>query len=176
MRPGWLCVAALAGVLSGGCTPALAPGADLATHPLVGAHLPALESASTLDGQRLEAAGGRPVVVKFFASYCRPCMRSLPEVERIHEEHPDVLVIGVDEDDRPETAGEVVRRFGLTFPVVHDDLNVIQARFQVETLPTTFVSDRAGTIRWVGHGASQPIAPAVEAARIERAPLVASAR
>ncbi|HEX3770403.1 MAG TPA: TlpA disulfide reductase family protein [Polyangiaceae bacterium] len=158
--------------MSTGClsTLKLAPSAEEAPHPLVGARLPSLGDAATLDGQRV-AGGAGPVVVKFFASYCRPCMRSLPEMERLHEEHPDVLIVGIDEDDRPDVAADVVRRLGLTFPVVFDDRNALQGRFHVEALPTTFVSDGAGVVRWVGRGEGKAqLAPVIEAARLERAP------
>jgi hypothetical protein len=85
----------------------------------------------------------------------------------VHEAHPDVVFVGVDEDESLETANALVARFGITFPVIHDTGNVLSGRFRVSTLPMTFVCDATGVIRWVG-GATQTeddLRQAVEAAR-----------
>lgn len=138
-------------------------------HPLLGKHLPALHHRFTLDGQPLDEAqlAGKPVLVKFFADYCRPCRATLPAAEKIHEAHPEVAFVGIDEDESEETAGALARRYGLSFPVVHDEGNVLSGRFRVSILPSTFVADAAGTVRWVGGEGQteEDLLRAVEAAR-----------
>jgi thiol-disulfide isomerase/thioredoxin len=90
------------------------------------------------------------VVVEFFAKYCEPCQRTLPAAQQLHASRDDLLVIGVAEDEHPADVQEMIHRYGLTFPVVHDRANVLAGRFRVRELPVTFVADRTGTIRWVG--------------------------
>jgi thiol-disulfide isomerase/thioredoxin len=121
-------------------------------HPLLGQPLPLLSHRSTLDGQPFDPRGlaGKPVLVKFFAEYCAPCKETLPAVERIAERHPGVQFVGIDEDESAETARSLVQRFGLSFPVIHDEGNVLSGRFRVQTLPMTFVVDATGIVRWVG--------------------------
>lgn len=121
-------------------------------HPLLGKALPAIHHRQSLDGQPVDAAAlaGKPVLVKFFADYCKPCKETLPAAERIHEHHPDVVFLGVDEDESLDTASALAQRYGLTFPVVHDEGNVLSGRFRVDTMPTTFVADASGIVRWVG--------------------------
>lgn len=133
-----------------GCGPPSYPAA--VPHALLGRALPELHHIRALGGQKLDAAdlAGHPVVVKFFAQYCAPCMVTLPEAERIHHDHADVIFLGVDEDEGAEAAQALVARFGLTFPVVHDTSNVLSGRFRVATLPATFVADRSGVVQWVG--------------------------
>ena len=123
-----------------------------ADNPLYGKPLPEIHHRTTLDGQPFDSAqlAGRPVLVKFFADYCLPCRETLPAAERIHESHPDVVFVGIDEDESAETAQSLAQRYGLTFAVVHDDSNVLSGRFRVSSLPTTFVADRSGVVRWVG--------------------------
>jgi hypothetical protein len=60
-----------------------------------------------------------------------------------------------------------VARFGLSFPVIHDASNVLSGRFRVASLPTTFVADANGVIRWVGdESQTEPqLRQAVEATR-----------
>lgn len=107
----------------------------------------------TLDGGTFDTAqarGHKVVVVKFFAKYCEPCKRSLPWFQRFAADHPEVAVLGVDEDERESDARDVVGMFGLRFPVVHDTGNALSGRFRVSDMPITFVADRKGRIRWVG--------------------------
>ena len=97
-------------------------------------------------------------VVKFFASYCEPCTRTLPDVERLTKGRPDVVVLGINEDEYQQTARDLVSEYGLTFPVIHDTDNVLAGRFRVREMPITFVLDREGKVRWVadseeGHAA-----------------------
>jgi thiol-disulfide isomerase/thioredoxin len=105
-----------------------------------------------LDGAPLDAEQlrGKAVVIKFFADYCVPCKRTLPAVERLHREHPEVAFVGVSEDDYSSAARKVVSSFGLTFPVVHDADKGLRGRFRVMELPMTFVADKTGVVTWVG--------------------------
>ena len=107
----------------------------------------------TLDGATFdtaEARGHKVVVVKFFAKYCEPCKRSLPWFQKFAAEHPEVAVLGVDEDERESEARDVATMYGLRFPIVHDTGNALSGRFRVSDMPITFVADKKGRIRWVG--------------------------
>jgi peroxiredoxin len=118
----------------------------------------------TLEGSELDTKSlrGRVVVVKFFAEYCAPCTRTLPAVQSLSRELENVQFIGVSEDERRATAEELVNRYRLSFPVVHDAGQVLSGRYRVSDLPITFVIDRGGTVRWVG-GAEQTEAELREA-------------
>jgi peroxiredoxin len=107
---------------------------------------------TTLDGGSIDTKTlkGRVVVVKFFAEYCAPCQKTLPAAEQLHKSHPDVVLLGVSEDERASTAQEIVSRYQLSFPVVHDAGQVLAGRFRVTEMPATFVAGKDGTIRWVG--------------------------
>lgn len=97
-----------------------------------------------------EAQRGKIVVVKFFAKYCEPCKRTLPEAERLHRKHNDVAFVGVSEDEYESATRELVAAYGLSFPVVMDRGNVLAGRFRVAEIPVTFIIDREGVVRWVG--------------------------
>lgn len=150
-----------------GCGPATYP-ASIA-HPLLGQPLPAIHHRHTLDGQPLEAEqlAGKPVLVKFFAQYCQPCRATLPAAERLHETHPGVVFLGIDEDESIDTADAIAKQYGLSFAVVHDEGNILSGRFRVSTMPTTFVADSKGVVRWVGgeEQTEDELRRAVDAAR-----------
>ncbi len=143
-------VAALLAAFPAGCAGSQPPPASMAS-PLLDKQLPAFRRPA-LDGTTVDTATsrGHVVVVKFFAKYCEPCKKTLPEAEAIHKERADVVFIGVAEDEHDSDAQEMVQQFGLTFPVVHDQSNVLSGRFRVSDMPTTFVADKQGNIRWVG--------------------------
>jgi thiol-disulfide isomerase/thioredoxin len=113
--------------------------------------LPAIKR-PTVDGHSFDtaAARGKVTVVKFFAKYCEPCKTSLPWFERFARDNPDVVVVGIAEDERESDVREIIQTFGLTFPVVHDGGNALSGRFRVTEMPITFVADPLGRIRWVG--------------------------
>jgi peroxiredoxin len=119
--------------------------------PLEGKTAPEINRPA-LDGARfvLSSARGRVAVVKFIAKSCAPCRRTLPAMERLHREHPEIVIVGVSEDDSEDDAHALVSLYNLTFPVVQDSGNVLAGRYRVTELPVTFVIDRAGTIVWIG--------------------------
>jgi thiol-disulfide isomerase/thioredoxin len=153
--------------LLGACGHAAYPAS--AAHALLGKPLPAIHHRTTLDGQPFDGSqlAGRPVLVKFFADYCKPCKDSLPAAQRVYQAHPDIAFVGVDEDESAALASAVVQRYGLTFPVIHDESNVLSGRFRVANMPMTFVADAAGVVRWVGDETQteDDLRRAVEAAR-----------
>jgi len=90
------------------------------------------------------------VVVDFFAEHCIPCGRSLPSIEALHRATPDLIVLGVSEDDDAAGAQRMVQRHDLTFPVVYDDQHALAGRFRVSDLPATFVVEANGVVCWKG--------------------------
>jgi thiol-disulfide isomerase/thioredoxin len=157
--------------LAASCGPPAFPVS--APHPLLGQQLPEIHRQS-LDGHAIDKGSltGTPVFVKFFADYCQPCKETLPAAERLHEAYPDVTFVGVDEDESGEVARDLAHRYGLSFPVVHDQSNVLAGRFRVSAMPMTFVADATGVIRWVGAEGQteQELRQAVQAARAFHAP------
>lgn len=133
-----------------GCGPSGPPRS--APSPILEKDLPKFRRPTVNGGNVSTKEGGRVMVVKFFAKYCEPCMKTLPEAQRLHRENPDVLFVGVAEDEYQTDVQAMIDRFGLSFPVVHDRGNVLAGRFRVDELPITFVADAAGRIRWVGNG------------------------
>ena len=119
--------------------------------PLLGKPAPTFQRAS-VNGPPIAIAssGGRVTVVKFMAKYCEPCVRTLPAIEKLHVDHPEIAVVGISEDEHESAARELVATYGLTFPVVHDAQQVLAARYRVRDLPVTYVLDGHGNVAWVG--------------------------
>ncbi len=67
----------------------------------------------------LPASGGHPTVIVAFASWCIACMKEMPEVVADYAKFKDrVSFIGVDYLDNPKAGDDIVRKYGIPFPVV----------------------------------------------------------
>jgi thiol-disulfide isomerase/thioredoxin len=103
----------------------------------------------------LESLRGKVVVLNFWATWCGPCRAELPLLDALHAEHADdgVVVLGVNIDRKPHKAAAVWRRLGLEMPNAWDDQQKVVAAYDPPAMPTTYVIDPEGTLRWVEEGA-----------------------
>ncbi len=112
---------------------------------------PAFEGGRALDSL-LEAGAGRPVILNFWATWCTPCIRELPEIEAALAGGPvPVTVIGVDiGDPEPEPFRRYASQAGLSFPLVWVDPEtaaLLEERYRLPgLLPSTIVLDGGGLI------------------------------
>lgn len=95
----------------------------------------------------LAGARGRPVAVVFWASWCGPCSREAPALQRFAEGEGRDRIVGVDWSDARANALGFVHRFGWTFPNVRDGEGTVGNEYDLSGLPTTFVLDGEGRIR-----------------------------
>ena len=113
-------------------------------------------SAPTLQGRSLslESFRGKVVFLDFWASWCAPCATSLPLLDALRNEFgPDdfqVLAVNVDRD--PDKATDFLTKRPVGYPSVSDPEGELPVRFGVQTMPTSFLIDREGVIRYVQRG------------------------
>jgi peroxiredoxin len=139
-----------------------ATAAGLGLLGLLLAALPATASdrvLRTLTGERLSlsaALARGPVVLDFWATWCRPCEQSLPALERLHRRLAarGVTVVAVSIDGprnwarvRPHAA-----RLGLTMPVVVDEDGSLARQHRVQAVPTSVLLGRDGRVVRVHSG------------------------
>lgn len=117
--------------------------------------------ATTLRGDSvsLSAFRGEVVLLNIWATWCAPCVREMPALQRLHETMAGqgLNIVAVSVDAPPTTLNplgqlatdvqDFIDRFGLTFTVLHDPSGDIQTVFQTNGLPTTYIIDRDGRIR-----------------------------
>jgi len=117
---------------------------------------PALD-ARDLDGRTISLktlAQGGPVVVAFWATWCKPCTKELPQLQRIVSATPGASLVAVNQDG-PRNRAKLRpfwSRLGMTAPIVLDDDGAIGERFRVVALPTTIVIDRGARVAFVHQG------------------------
>jgi thiol-disulfide isomerase/thioredoxin len=107
---------------------------------------------TTLSGL-LAGAHGRSALVVFWASWCGPCAREAPALERLYlSGQARGRMVGVDWSDALGGARAFVRRYSWTFPNTRDAEGTVGNEYRLTGLPTTFVLDGRGHIRTVLRG------------------------
>lgn len=120
-----------------------------------GQHAPDF-SLPSLKGPRVSLASmrGKVVVLDFWAQWCEPCKKELPELQKISQEMggKNVVVIGVNIDKQRDNAQRLVRQLGLTFPIGLDPAGSVAGTYDLPKMPTSFVIDQRGVVRYVHAG------------------------
>jgi thiol-disulfide isomerase/thioredoxin len=118
----------------------------------------------------LAHTGGRPALVVFWASWCEPCAREAPTLERFYLSPAGrARVVGVDWSDALSGARSFIRRYAWTFPNVRDAGGTAGNSYGLTGLPTTFVVDVHGRIRTVLRGPQSEVSLARALTAVERA-------
>lgn len=108
---------------------------------------------------RMADAKGKVVLVDFWASWCPPCKESFPALDVIQRDYRarGVAVIAVNVDERQKDADAFLAAHPHQLLVVFDPHGESPKAFKVRGMPTSFVIDRRGEIRYMHQGYSQGI-------------------
>jgi peroxiredoxin len=108
-----------------------------------------------LNGQTVRLSGlrGRPVLLNFWAAWCPPCRKELPDLQRFHERYGvKVALIGVNWGEPAQTVKPFLERYGVTYSNLLDERGTAFVSYRLTGTPTTFFIDSEGHIRgvWLG--------------------------
>jgi thiol-disulfide isomerase/thioredoxin len=119
----------------------------------IGDSFPAFQGLG-LVGATVPATEGKVVLVDFWASWCAPCRQSFPAYARINAEFAAkglvILAISVDQD--PLGYDSFVRALTPSFYVARDNAQRLVSEVRVPTMPTSYLLDRAGRVRFIHPG------------------------
>jgi len=105
---------------------------------------------------RLVDLRGKVVLLDFWASWCEPCLKELPELEKLHQRlaSKGVVVVGVNIDNQRQNAQALMAKFKLTFKVLLDPAGKVVELYDPPKMPTSYVIDADGVVRYVSEGFS----------------------
>jgi peroxiredoxin len=124
---------------------------------------PAVQSGAKLD--KLSALRGQVVLLDFFATWCGPCVATMPHVQHLHQKlgARGLKVIGVSTESANVVAS-AAERFHLSYTLASDENEGVSGRYRVFALPTMIVIDRHGIVREVSVADTDAVDAAVAAA------------
>jgi thiol-disulfide isomerase/thioredoxin len=97
------------------------------------------------------------VIMSFFATYCEPCKKEMPELARIYDAYKDqglgVMLVSIDKgDEQKQVIIDLAKQNKVSFPVMHDRFQVVARRYSAERLPYMLMLDTSGTVKTVHVG------------------------
>jgi thiol-disulfide isomerase/thioredoxin len=110
----------------------------------------------TIDGKiyRWEDLKGKVLIVDFWATWCQPCQKSLPELNDIYRKYEGkVVVIGFSKDDNEDAVKSFLAKVPVSYPVAMSNRKVEEMFGGILGLPTSFLIDKNGRIvrRFLGY-------------------------
>ncbi len=96
---------------------------------------------------RLQALRGKVVLVNFWATWCPPCRKEMPDLETLYHEFKDqgFLILAISDEDISKVQPFIAEHH-TTYPILLDPGRKVNELFQVEGIPKSFVYDRDGKL------------------------------
>jgi len=106
----------------------------------------------------LSSMKGKVVLVDFWAQWCEPCKKELPQLDRLAKQYAQkgVVIVAVNIDKQRENAERMVKQLGVSLPVLLDPAGSVAGTYDLPKMPTSFVIDKKGIVRFVNEGFDGP--------------------
>jgi cytochrome c biogenesis protein CcmG, thiol:disulfide interchange protein DsbE len=108
---------------------------------------------------------GKVVYVDFWASWCGPCQRSFPVLDKLRAKYKNqgFEVLAINMDEKVEDAHGFLTKYPVGFPIAHDPVGKVGDLYQLKGMPSGYIVDRKGVVNYVVVGFDEK----AEAATIE---------
>jgi thiol-disulfide isomerase/thioredoxin len=103
------------------------------------------------ENRRLSEHFGEVVLLNFWASWSGPSRQELPVLDELYSKYrrAGLVLLGVNLDDDPERATEMVDTLNVSFPVLLDTRKDVARDYHISAMPLTVLIDRVGVVRFV---------------------------
>ncbi len=108
-----------------------------------------------LTGQKVSLSSfrGKPVFLNFWASWCPPCRKEMPELQNFHERYGEqIALVGINWGETADTVRGFLARVGVTYLNLLDPRGTAFVLYKLTGIPESFFIDSEGYIRgvWIG--------------------------
>ncbi len=104
------------------------------------------------DSYSLKDFHGKVLLINFWATWCPPCRREMPSMERLYQKMKDTdfIVIAINQFESPDHVFEYMGELGTdpSFPILFDLESRISEAYKVTGIPTTYLVDKMGKVRY----------------------------
>lgn len=124
------------------------------------AQMPAV-TLTDIDGNRVStdtlSAQGKPVIVSFFATWCKPCMRELSAIAEVYDEWQEqtgveVIAVSIDEAQTSQRVKPLVDANGWPYRVLLDPNGELKRALGIQLIPFVLIIDENGQIVYKHNG------------------------
>jgi peroxiredoxin len=95
----------------------------------------------------LKALRGKVVLVNFWATWCQPCRREMPDLDTLYKRFKDqgFVILGISDEESPKVK-ELLSELKVSYPILLDAGRKVNELFRIEGIPKNFVYDRNGKL------------------------------
>lgn len=99
---------------------------------------------------KVEGKREKPLLLNFWASWCGPCRQEAPDLRKLYEKYKDRVdfyAVNLTINDQPAEAAAFVKEFKLPFPILMDETGEVAQKYEIVSIPTTYLIDKEGIVR-----------------------------
>jgi thiol-disulfide isomerase/thioredoxin len=93
-------------------------------------------------------------MINFWATWCVPCRQEMPKLEALYQRYNKLgfKLLAVNVENNPDGAKKWLAETPVSFPVLFDTKSEVSKLYKVETMPSTVIVAKDGTMRYLHHG------------------------
>lgn len=101
---------------------------------------------------QLEDFKNKIVFVNFWASWCTPCRKELPLLDKLQEQYDDFVVLAINIDNEKKNADKFIKEHDIESLVLYDPDTQVVASFGAIAMPSSYILDQNGIVRYSNYG------------------------
>ncbi|AIF42492.1 peroxiredoxin [Virgibacillus sp. SK37] len=112
---------------------------------------------TTTDEEKVKLSDyrGKKVMLNFWATWCPPCREEIPDMQNFYNEK-EIVILAVNltqTEAKKQDVVDFMDKHHVSFPVLLDEASEVSNKYRIQPIPTTYMIDTQGKIRFKAYGA-----------------------